>query len=263
MRLNSIAMEIRNALHGDLGNGLSHCESEARRKVEFVLQVFSQVSAEHPESLSEHLLMDLRNRAQTALETEVLEQVSGRHGITAGLFPYNGAAGLEQGSLVSSLSGSEDMSSLLSSPRAQKPTVNLGSGASVGSPAVGASSIDTTKDDLPSWTLSAVLPMAQKPFQEIRDQIKRNRGKELLRAKYSQVKAMTDNYNPKLRGIFEQLHSERDEDGFSPDRPVQEPDESIEVIDSLNTLNAVRTLQVTTSNTVANSVALVSILLIP
>jgi hypothetical protein len=52
-------MEIVNAVNDDLKTGLSHCETEARRKMEFILQVFNQLSNEQ---LTEQLYQSLKKQ---------------------------------------------------------------------------------------------------------------------------------------------------------------------------------------------------------
>lgn len=235
MKLTSMAMEVCNIINEDTRVGLSNCETEARRKIEFILQVFQQASEGHANhSLPEEFLIELRNNAKTQLEFDVLELTNMRK-VLAGL-PQS----LEQPSLVSSLSGSDD-SYMLTSPKKK--------GQKMGLPVNEESQ------------MTQLLPAVKQPFREIREKIKKNKGDEVLRAKLGQLKTIIDHYNPKLRIIFDKLRSEREDEEFDPDNPVQEPDEPPEIINAISTLNAVKHLQLTTAETVAESISLVSYLL--
>lgn len=237
MKLTSMAMEICNVLNEDTRSGLGHCETEARRKIEFILQIFQQASEGHANhSLPEELLIELRNTAKTALEYDVLELTKSRK-ILAGL-----PQGLEQTSLVSSLSGSDDSYML-----------PFNTPSKAGQP----SKIASTIVPLPPIEHVSLLPAVKKPFKEIKENIKKNKGNEVLKAKLAQLKTIADHYNPKLRVIFDKLRSERDEEVFDPENPVQEPDESPEIVNTISTLNAVKQLQLTTAETIAESITLV------
>lgn len=234
MKLTSIAMEICNVLNDETRIGLGHCETEARRKIEFILQNFQQASEgkEH-QSLPEELLMELRNTAKTQLEYDVLELTKARK-ILAGLLPQS----LEQPSMVSSLSGSDE-SYLSPGKTAKESSVNH---------------VSFVADH----HHNAILPQVKKPFKEIKDNITKNKANEVLKAKLIQLKTIADNYNPKLNIIFNKLRSARDEDAFDPENPVQEPDESSEIVNTIYSLNAVKHLQLTTAETITESIVLVS-----
>lgn len=231
-----MAMEICNVLNEDTRSGLSHCETEARRKIEFILQVFQQASEGHSNhSLPEELLIELRNTAKTELEFDVLELTNSRRILAA--LPQ----GLEQVSLVSSLSGSDDSYML-----------------PFNSPSKGGQASKVVSTIVPPPVDHvALLPAVKKPFKEIKENIKKNKGNEMLKAKLAQLKTIADHYNPKLHVIFDKLRSERDEEEFDPENPVQEPDESPEIVNTISTLNAVKQLQLTTAETIAESITLV------
>lgn len=91
----------------------------------------------------------------------------------------------------------------------------------------------------------------------------KNKAKDVLKAKLIQLKTIADNYNPKLNIIFNKLRSARDEDAFDPENPVQEPDESSEIVNTIYSLNAVKHLQLTTAETITESIVLVSTVKFP
>lgn len=238
MKLTSIAMEICNVLNDETRIGLGHCETEARRKIEFILQNFQQASeGKDSQSLPEELLLELRNTAKTQLEYDVLELTKARK-ILAGLPPQS----LEQPSMVSSLSGSDE-SYLSPGKTAKESSVHH---------------VSFVPDHH-----HAILPQVKKPFKEIKDNIMKNKAKDVLKAKLIQLKTIADNYNPKLNIIFNKLRSARDEDAFDPENPVQEPDESSEIVNTIYSLNAVKHLQLTTAETITESIVLVSTVKFP
>lgn len=234
MKLTSMAMDICNVLNEEIRVGLGHCETEARRKIEFILQVFQQASEGRVnQSLPEELLLDLRRKAKTQLELDVLELTKSRK-VLAGLNQQS----LEQPSMVSSLSGSED-SFLHSSTSLEK------------------SKGQTEKPIIVSIDPTSLLPVTKKPFKDIKDSIVKNKANEVLRAKLHQLKTIVDHYNPKIQIIFDKLRSERDEEVFDPENPIQEPDESPEIVNTISSLRAVKHLQMTAAETITESIVLV------